>query len=54
MGLRENQPGEEAEYVERLTRLMKGLPTVILVRNAGVFRGRLLGDEETTTAVEEA
>jgi amino acid transporter len=54
MGLRANEPGEEAEYVERLTRLMSGLPTVILVRNAGIFRGRLLGDDETVTAVERA
>ena len=54
MGLRANAPGEEVEYVERLTRLMRGLPTVILVRNAGLFRGRLLGDEETVVAVEQS
>ena len=54
MGLRANEPGEEAEYVERVRRLMEGLPTVILVRNASSFRGRLLGDEDATTAVEKA
>ena len=53
MGLRANEPGDEAEYAERLMRLMEGLPTVILVRNAGVFRGRLLGDEEAAVAVEK-
>jgi hypothetical protein len=53
MGLRANEPGEEAEYTQRLERMMNGLPTVILVRNAGVFRGRLLGDDETTTAVDK-
>ena len=53
MGLRANQPGEEPEYVERLTRLMEGLPTVILVRNAGVFRGRLLGDGDAVMSADD-
>jgi len=53
MGLRANEPGQEAAYVERLTKLMEGLPTVILVRNAGVFRGRLLGDGEGVASVEK-
>jgi amino acid transporter len=52
MGLRANDPGDEAEYAQRLERMMEGLPTVILVRNAGVFRGRLLGDDEATAAVD--
>jgi len=46
MGLRANQPGEELEYALRLEELVEGLPTVIFVRCAGEFRGRLLGDHE--------
>ena len=52
MGLRANEPGEEAEYAQRLERLMDGLPSVILVRNSGDFRGRLLGDHEDVRTVE--
>ncbi len=44
MGLRATQPGEELEYAQRLEGLAEGLPTVIFVRSAGEFRGRLLGD----------
>ena len=51
MGLRAHEPGEEADYVDRLNRMMDGLPTVILVQNAGAFRGRLLGDDDAGVAV---
>ncbi len=54
MGLRANEPGQEAEYAARLNQLMDGLPSVILVRNAGVFRGRLLGHGEEVSGVEKA
>lgn len=53
MGLRANAPGEEAEYAERLEHMMAGLPSVILVRSAGDFRGRLLGEEEALTGSEQ-
>jgi solute carrier family 12 (potassium/chloride transporter), member 4/6 len=42
MGLREAELGEEAAYGERLRSLVGDLPTVILVRAAGPFAGRLL------------
>jgi potassium/chloride transporter 4/5/6 len=44
LGLRGNEPGEEAAYARRMNAMMKGLPTVLFVRNAGVFRGQLLGN----------
>jgi potassium/chloride transporter 4/5/6 len=44
LGLRSNEPGQEADYAERMTAMVEGLPTVLFVRNAGMFRGRLLGD----------
>ena len=47
MGLRSVQPGEEAAYAERLEELAGSLPSVMFVRSAGPFRGRLLGDEPT-------
>jgi hypothetical protein len=46
MGLRASQPGEEIETAQRLDELVEGLPTVIFVRSAGEFRGRLLGEQE--------
>ncbi len=46
MGLRASRPGEELETARRLEQLVEGLPTVIFVRSAGEFRGRLLGDQE--------
>ena len=52
MGLRANEPGQEAEYAGRLERMMDGLPSVLLVRNAGLFRGRLLGDREASRAAD--
>jgi solute carrier family 12 (potassium/chloride transporter), member 4/6 len=52
LGLRGNEPGEEVAYASRMNEMMKGLPTVLFVRNAGVFRGQLLGNniEEGQTA----
>ena len=44
LGLRGNEPGEEDEYARRMTSMLDGLPTVLFVRNAGEFRGQLLGD----------
>ncbi|MEX2279625.1 MAG: amino acid permease [Acidimicrobiia bacterium] len=43
LGLRGNEPGQEASYARRMEALMEGLPTVLFVRNAGAFRGQLLG-----------
>lgn len=42
MGLREPPPGEEMEYARRLSELVGDLPTIVLVRNAETFAGRLL------------
>ncbi len=44
LGLRENEPGEEEAYARRMNAMMEGLPTVLFVRNAGIFRGQLLGN----------
>ena len=44
LGLRGNEPGEEQAYAQRMTSMLEGLPTVLFVRNAGEFRGQLLGD----------
>jgi amino acid transporter len=44
LGLRGNEPGEEQAYARRMTSMLEGLPTVLFVRNAGEFRGQLLGD----------
>jgi hypothetical protein len=45
MGLREPEPGGELAYADRLADLIGDLPTVVLVRNAGLFAGRLLETE---------
>jgi solute carrier family 12 (potassium/chloride transporter), member 4/6 len=45
LGLRGNPPGDEAAYARRMQTMMDGLPSVLFVRNAGEFRGQLLGDE---------
>jgi len=42
LGLHVPEPGEEHEYAARLSQLVGDLPTVILVRNAGSFAGKLL------------
>ena len=44
LGLRGNEPGEEQAYAQRMTSMLEGLQTVLFVRNAGQFRGQLLGD----------
>ncbi|MDH3284996.1 MAG: Na-K-Cl cotransporter [Acidobacteriota bacterium] len=51
MGIRETAAGQETEYAKRLGELVRGLPTVILVRNAGMFAGELLQTEEQRRAV---
>jgi hypothetical protein len=43
LGLRGTEPGEEDAYTRRMATLVDGLPTVLFVRNAGEFRGQLLG-----------
>jgi amino acid transporter len=43
LGLRGTEPGEEEAYTRRMTTLVDGLPTVLFIRNAGEFRGQLLG-----------
>ncbi len=42
LGLQEARPGEEEAYAERLASLVGDLQTVILVRAAGPYAGRLL------------
>jgi hypothetical protein len=42
LGLMEPEPGQEAQYAERLENLASGLRTVIFVRHAGEFSGRLI------------
>jgi amino acid transporter len=43
LGLRGNAPGEEEAYARRMKSMIDGLPSVLFVRNAGEFRGQLLG-----------
>jgi amino acid transporter len=42
LGLPRLEPGMEAAGAERLAELVNGIPQVILVRNSGPFRGRLV------------
>jgi hypothetical protein len=42
MGLTVPQIGQEQEYCQRLTQMVQGLPTTILVRNSGPFSGKLI------------
>lgn len=49
LGLKEIGSDEAEDYVERLLHLMSGLRTVLFVRNAGQFRGQLLGVERSST-----
>ncbi len=44
LGLAEPEPGQERAYADRLAELVDGLPTTLLVRNAGPFAGRLLDE----------
>ncbi|NNC39550.1 MAG: hypothetical protein HKN95_02565, partial [Acidimicrobiia bacterium] len=48
MGLRTTARGEEEAYARRLEELAEGLPSVLFVRSAGTFRGRLLGEQPET------
>ncbi|MCB9795276.1 MAG: Na-K-Cl cotransporter [Alphaproteobacteria bacterium] len=42
LGLAVPEPGEEEAVAERVRQLVEGLPSTILVRNSGPFRGQLL------------
>jgi len=42
LGLAMVPSGSEEDYAKRLIALLEGLPSAILVRNAGPFRGRLV------------
>ena len=42
LGLKDPEPGTEAEYAARLRELASGLRTTIFVRNAGEFAGNLI------------
>ena len=48
MGLRATARGDEEAYARRLEELAEGLPSVLFVRSAGTFRGRLLGEQPET------
>jgi hypothetical protein len=48
MGLRTTTPGDEEAYSQRIEELAEGLPSVLFVRSAGIFRGRLLGEQPDT------
>ena len=52
LGLRSVKPGDEAEYAARLGEFVQALPTVLFVRSAGEYRGRLLGDQPDERALE--
>jgi amino acid transporter len=53
MGLRAVRPGEEDEYAARLEEFAARLPSVLFVRSAGEFRGRLLGEQPDTRGLKE-
>ncbi|MCE5325892.1 MAG: amino acid permease [Planctomycetaceae bacterium] len=42
LGLMVPQIGQEVEYCRRLEEMVDGMPTTVLVRNSGLFSGRLL------------
>ncbi|MGB2821728.1 MAG: hypothetical protein WBF17_12155, partial [Phycisphaerae bacterium] len=42
IGLMTPEEGTEDEYAARLTNMLEGMPTTVLVRNSGPFEGRLL------------
>ena len=42
LGMMTPEPGAEAEYSERLKKLVDGMPSTVLVRNSGPFEGQLL------------
>lgn len=53
LGLREPEEGDETEYAQRLERLIGDLPSVVFVRNAGLFAGQLLEDGEDPVALPD-
>jgi potassium/chloride transporter 4/5/6 len=53
LGLREPKMGEEMEYAQRLRRLIGDLPSVVFVRNAGIFAGQLLEEGEELSALPD-
>jgi hypothetical protein len=52
LGLKSVKPGDEMEYAGRLAEFVQALPSVVFVRSAGEFRGRLLGDQPDERALE--
>ena len=48
MGLRSVKPGEEVDYAAQLEQSTQMLPSVLFIRSAGEFRGRLLGEQAQT------
>jgi hypothetical protein len=42
LGLMEPEPGQESQYAQRMEALAAGLRTVIFVRHAGEFSGKLI------------
>jgi amino acid transporter len=52
LGLRAVKPGEEMDYAGRLAEFVQALPSVLFVRSAGAFRGRLLGEQEGGPSIE--
>ena len=53
LGLREPKMGDEMAYAQRLRRLIGDLPTVVFVRNAGIFAGQLLEEGEELSALPD-
>ncbi len=54
LGLATPEPGEEAEYAERLEKLAEDLPTVFFVKNASLFIGELLEAEDARQQAVES
>ena len=46
IGLATPEPGQEAEYAQRMEALTDGLPNVLFVKNASCFVGELITPEE--------
>jgi hypothetical protein len=42
LGMNIPEAGAESAYAERLSAILEGLPSTLVVRNAGEFRGRLV------------
>ncbi len=56
LGLQDPKPGSEAHYAKRMESLVEGLRTVVFVRGAGEFAGRLIvpHEEAETDSAENA